>query len=243
MTGAPHREWHSRGYLPHFDHPGLVQSITFRLADSLPAEKLAQWQAELLAGARPSWPQSNEIKSGRDARAPAAFRERGHPGRFSDCGRDARAPAGKIEVHRRIEAWLNRGHGRCVLRDPRMAQIVEDALLHFDGERYRLLAWVIMPNHVHVLAETLAGHRLGDFIHSWKSFTAKDINRVMGRTGPLWQAEYFDRYIRDADHFRDAIRYIEQNPVEAGLAARAEDWAFGSARRKSSGSAGILPAL
>ena len=221
MTGAPHREWHSRGYLPHFDHPGLVQSITFRLADSLPAEKLAQWQAELLAGARPSWPQSNEIKS----------------------GRDARAPAGKIEVHRRIEEWLDRGHGRCVLRDPRMAQIVEDALLHFDGERYRLLAWVIMPNHVHVLAETLAGHRLGDFIHSWKSFTAKDINRVMGRTGPLWQAEYFDRYIRDADHFRDAIRYIEQNPVEAGLVARAEDWAFGSARRKSSGSAGILPAL
>lgn len=200
MTGAPHREWHSRGYLPHFDHPGLVQSITFRLADSLPAE--------LLAGARASCPHSNELKS----------------------GQAARAPAGKIEYHRRIEEWLNRGHGSCVLRDPRVAKIVEDARLHFDGKRYRLLAWVIMPNHVHVLVETLAGHRLGDFVHSWKSFTAKEANRVLDRTGPLWQEEYFDRYIRDADHLRDARRYIEQNPVAARLVARAEDWAFGSAR-------------
>lgn len=117
--------------------------------------------------------------------------------------------------------------------------MVEDALLHFDGERYRLLAWVIMPNHVHVLAETLPVYRLGDIVHSWKSFTAKEANRILGRMGPLWQEEYFDRFIRDDDHLRETIRYIEQNPVAGGLAAKAEDWPFGSARRRG---AGILPA-
>ncbi|HAL92575.1 MAG TPA: transposase [Verrucomicrobia bacterium] len=221
----PHKEWPSRGYLPHFDHPGLVQGITFRLADSLPAEKLAQWQQELdlLAGARASCPQN------KDAGGTPALRQE--------------STAEKIEYHRRIEEWLGRGHGDCLLRDSRIARIVEDALLHFDGERYRLLAWVVMPNHVHALAETVTGHRLGDIIHSWKSFTAKETNRILGRTGPLWQEEYFDRFIRDGDHLRETIRYIEENPVEAGLAKRAEDWAFGSAyRRSTSGSAGILPA-
>ncbi len=221
----PHKEWHSRGYLPHFDHPGLVQGFTFRLADSLPAEKLAQWRLEvtLHAGARASRPQPKESISGQDARAPAQDKS----------GHDGRAPAGKraekIEYHRRIEEWLNRGHGACLLRDPRIARIVEDALLFFDGERYRLLAWVVMPNHVHVLIETRPEYRLEDVVHSWKSFTAKAANRILERTGQLWQEEYFDRFIRDGDHLRETIHYIEQNPVVAGLVVRAEDRPFGSA--------------
>jgi len=215
----PHKEWHSRGYLPHFDHAGLIQGITFRLADSLPAEKIAQWRTELglLAGARASCPQAKETK----------------------IGQDVRAPASRIEYHRRIEEWLDRGQGTCLLRNPRLARIIEDALLHFDGERYRLAAWVVMPNHVHVLVETMVGHRLGDVVHSWKSFTAKEINRILGRTGPVWQEEYFDRFIRNGDHLRETIRYIEKNPVEVGLVERAEDWLFGSARHRS---ASILPA-
>jgi REP element-mobilizing transposase RayT len=73
--------------------------------------------------------------------------------------------------------------------------------LHFDGQRYRLLAWVVMPNHVHVLIETMTGHTLAAVLHSWKSYTAKEANRLLGRTGDFWQPEYFDRFIRDDRHF------------------------------------------
>jgi REP element-mobilizing transposase RayT len=130
----------------------------------------------------------------------------------------------------RIEAYLDAGHGACSLRDPRIGGLVEGSLLHFDGRRYRLLAWAVMPNHVHALVELIPGYPLPGIVHSWKSFTAKAANRILGRTGEFWQREYFDRYIRDAAHFEAARAYIHENPVKAGLVARAEDWAFSSAR-------------
>ena len=184
---AEPKEWYSRGYLPHFDHPGLVQMITFRLADALPASVLADWQHEL--------------------------------------------PGDTVAQRRRTEAYLDTGYGSCCLGDPRITRLVEDALLHFDGQRYRLLGWVIMPNHVHVLIQSLPGYRLPDVIHSWKSFTANAANRVRQQTGDFWQPEYFDRYIRDADHFDNALRYIHENPLKAGLVTQPEDWPFSSAAR------------
>lgn len=129
----------------------------------------------------------------------------------------------------RTEEHLNAGYGTCYLRDPRIARLVEDALLHFDGVRYRMIAWVIMPNHVHVLIEMLEGYALSDIVHSWKSYTAKEANRILGRTGQFWFREYFDRYIRDERHFANTIQYIHNNPVNAGLVDRAEDWPFSSA--------------
>lgn len=108
---APVPKWHSRGYLPHRDRLGLLQSITFRLADSLPQKKLAQLREELRV-------------------LPEERRS--------------------VEERKRIEAWLDAGSGCCALRHPAVARYVEDSLLHFDGERYALLAWCIMPNHVHV---------------------------------------------------------------------------------------------
>ncbi|HAT10367.1 MAG TPA: isochorismate synthase, partial [Planctomycetes bacterium] len=93
------------------------------------------------------------------------------------------------------------------------------AILHFDGARYRIHAWCVMPNHVHVLVELPPGIQLAGIVHSWKSFTAKAANARLGRTGEFWQPEYFDHLIRDQADFAHAVRYIEQNPVMAGLTA------------------------
>ncbi|MET4702463.1 putative transposase [Constrictibacter sp. MBR-5] len=175
------RGWHSRGYLPHLDSPGLVQAITFRLADSLP-----------FLTPRPTL--------------------------MSDA------------AHRRaVETVLDTGQGGCALRAPAAARTVEDALLHFDGVRCRLLAWAVMPNHVHVLIETLPGHPVPALVHSWKSFTA---HRIRPGGGRFWQPDYWDRFIRDDGHLAAAVRYIEANPVAAGLCAAPADWPFGSARRR-----------
>jgi len=122
------------------------------------------------------------------------------------------------------ETRIDLGVGACVLREPACARIVESALNHFDGERYRLLAWVIMPNHVHLLIEQIAGWPLDRLIHSWKSFTAKAINRTQGTSGGVWARDYYDRFVRDGTHFENALAYIQNNPVKAGLVGRPEDW-------------------
>jgi REP element-mobilizing transposase RayT len=146
------------------------------------------------------------------------------------AGRLARL-ADTQEQRRLYESYLDAGHGSCVLADPVCAHIVQEALLHFDGERYRLLAWVIMPNHVHVLVDMLPGQDLGRIVQSWKRHTAQAINRHLGMEGALWRREYWDRYIRDEAHFRLAVDYIERNPVKAGLVRRVEDWRWSSAFR------------
>lgn len=141
----------------------------------------------------------------------------------------------------RVEALLDAGHGACSLRDSRVASLVERALTYFDGERYRLLAWVIMPNHVHALVEMWSGHPAPE-MQSLKSFTAKEANRLLGRSGRFWQPEYFDRAIRDERHLAQAIRYIHENPVKAGLVRESEEWLFSSALHNGT-RAGETPAL
>lgn len=183
-----------RGYLPHFDEPGLVQMLTFRLGDSMPAGLIGEWKEQLgLLGCAPLH------------------------------------RAAEVELRRRVERYLDRGRGECLLGDPRAALIVQSAFLHFDGERYRLLAWVVMPNHVHVLIEVFAEHPISSVTHSWKSYTAKRLNELFGRTGRVWQPETYDRFIRGREHYRRSVRYIHGNPDKAGLVARSEDWRFSSA--------------
>jgi len=138
-----------------------------------------------------------------------------------------------IERRRRIEEYLDRGVGMVWLKDERVAKIVEDALLFFDGSRYGLLAWVVMPNHIHVRLREHEGNALSDIVHSWKSFTANQANKVLTQKGKFWQEDYFDRYIRNAEHFADAIDYIETNPVKAGLCTSRADWRFSSAWARS----------
>jgi len=127
---------------------------------------------------------------------------------------------------------LDRGWGDCWLRLPQIAAIVEQSFLTFDGERYRLHAWTIMPNHVHVLLGVNEESTLSDIVASWKKFTARHCNQQLGRSGSFWQTDYWDRFIRNDAHFEAAIRYIDNNPVTAGLAKTPADWAWGSARLK-----------
>ena len=198
--------WKSRGYLPHYDSLGMLQSITFRLADSLPENTLLKLQAKLDA-----------------------------------------LPANKQEIQKRIqiENLLDSGYGSCALQNFEMAQIMESTLIKFHNERYNLIAWCIMPNHVHVLIE--AKDSLSKIIQSWKSYTGKwafknndrlklglhmQKNAELGLGVPrkFWMRDYWDRFIRDDSHFNKTVEYIHQNPVKAGLCENAEDWIWSSAR-------------
>jgi len=137
------------------------------------------------------------------------------------------------QLRQRIERYADAGHGACWLAQAEVARIVEDALLHGDDERYRLIAWCVMPNHVHVVIDPRAGWRLSTILHTWKSFTATSANRVLRRRGAFWMREYFDRYIRDSDHLFRVVRYVEQNPVTAGLCCSAQAWPWSSARART----------
>jgi len=146
-----------------------------------------------------------------------------------------------FERRRRLDAMLDEGRGDCLLRNPHFARTVACALEYFDGERYSLLAWVIMPNHVHVLIEQIEGFPLGDVVSSWKSFAAKAVNKLRGWRGTVWAPDYFDRFIRNERHFANAVSYIENNPVLAGLVTKPEDWGFSSAARRNAGGTPAVP--
>ncbi|MBX9578808.1 MAG: transposase [Gemmataceae bacterium] len=151
---------------------------------------------------------------------------------WQDELRDRLAPDREAALHRLIEAHLDAGHGACRLRELAVGRMVEDAVLHFDRDRYDLHAWVVMPNHVHALFTPAPGRSLSDIVGSWKSFTSKEANKLLGRGGRFWQEDYFDRYVRNEHHFDRVVGYIEANPVKAGLCPAAEDWPLGSARRR-----------
>ena len=112
---------------------------------------------------------------------------------------------------------LDAGHGDCVLRNPANASHVVDALRFKDGAAYHLYAWVVMPNHVHVLMSLSDGSKLEKIIAAWKRWSANQIQRNSGTRGGIWQKDYFDRMIRDHAHFQRVIRYIRNNPEKAGL--------------------------
>ena len=200
--------WHERGYLPHCDFPGLVQFVTFRLADSMPVSRRGEWE---------------------------------HLLRIEDVR----------EKRTKLEEYLDRGVGECWLRDPRIAKLAEDALLFFHEQRYELLAWCVMPNHVHVLVHVWQTP-LGKMVQSWKRHVATQAEAYLAeRRSPTrhvsaddtdaparraalqtlhWEREYWDTFMRDQQQEKTAVRYIESNPVKARLCRTAEDWLFGSAR-------------
>ena len=103
------------------------------------------------------------------------------------------------------------------MREPQLAEIVQNALKHFNGERYELVAWAVMPNHVHAIFRPFSGYELPEIVHSWKSFTSKQINRRLDRQGALWMDEYYDHLIRDEDDFRNQVDYVLANPEKADL--------------------------
>lgn len=181
-------------FLPHWERDGAIYHVTFRLADSLPKSVLLAYQEErglLLAKAQAGGNLSAEERERLDRL-------------FST----------------RIQQYLDRGVGACYLAKPEMAALVAQALRHFDGKRYRLLAWCIMPNHVHVVMQPLGEHTLSTILHTWKSFTAHQALRVLGITGVLWQHEYYDHLVRSEEALWRIITYVEQNPVKAHM----ENW-------------------
>lgn len=140
---------------------------------------------------------------------------------------DGRAAA-IIALHRSLDEGL----GSCALREPRLARLVEDALLFFDGDRYRIAAWVVMPSHVHAAMELAPRRSVTEVVASWKSFTARQANRALGRSGRFWGKDFFDVRIRDDDHMARVRGYIERNPVAAGLCRSPSEWPFSSAFRR-----------
>ena len=180
-----------RRNLPHFEQPDATYFVTFRLGDSVPQSLLAQWRDE-----QASW--LNHHPRPWDWKTEQDFERR-------------------FIIPR--EEWLDRGHGSCLLRDPALARIMGDALAHFDGERYVLDAFVVMPNHVHALLQPRGEHRLADILRSWKTFTAKAINRVVERTGSVWMPESYDHIVRDWEELVALREYIAANPGKANLSA------------------------
>ncbi len=135
----------------------------------------------------------------------------------------------KSLLYRRVEGYLDQNYGSCYMKDSRIAEIVQDSLLHYDGDRYKLLAWVVMPNHVHILFVPSSGYELSQILKSFKGYTARMANRTLQRLGEFWMEDYFDRFIRNEQHFANAVAYVENNPVKARLCEKAEDWIFSSA--------------
>ncbi len=146
---------------------------------------------------------------------------------------DRDRPSTESEYRKKIERFLDRGYGECFLKHADVAKLICDSLLFHDQEKYVLIAWVIMPNHAHILLRPLLNVQLSKILHSIKSYTAHEANKLLGRTGQFWQHESFDRYIRNNEHFVNVIKYIERNPVKARLCDEPSGWEFSSANRRS----------
>lgn len=136
------------------------------------------------------------------------------------------------ERRTKLERYLDRSRGSCYLRQVEVAQIVEKALRYFHGERYELRAWCVMPNHVHVLF-CVGSASMATIIESWKKHTSQKINRLLCRRGKLWEPDYWDMYMRSAEHERKTVHYIESNPTKAKLVLDPRQWKWSSARLRN----------
>jgi D-alanine--D-alanine ligase len=178
--------------LPHWTKEGGTYSVVFRLADSVPKVVQEAWRIE-----------REEFE--RAKAATLTIRDR----------------IDYLRLRRQeVDDFLDSGHGSCVLADPRAAGIVADAIRHFQGERYQLHAWCVMPNHVHAVLTPEPGFELAEILHSWKSFTSNQINRLLERSGQLWQTEPYDHLVRDGAGLERCVQYVAENPVKAHL----KDW-------------------
>ena len=198
---------HFRGKLPHLKKEGAIYFVTFRLADSLPAHEVARLKHE----------RQVILEQARAANSPLTWHE------------EEQLLAWYCD---KVEALLDAGHGACWLSKPEIAGLVAGALQHFNGQRYELNAWVVMPNHVHVVVWPMPGHTLSDILHSWKSFTSKATNKLLCRTGEFWQKESFDHWIRDDAERARLVAYVEDNPGKARLCKAPEDWKWSSAHER-----------
>jgi REP element-mobilizing transposase RayT len=180
-------------YLPHWSREAGTYAVTFHLADSVPSSVQKSWRFE----------RENIVKTARQMNRPLSSHERKLLARL---------------VSEKIDHYLNAGHGACHMKNPGIAKLVSKTLGHFNHVRYSLACWCIMPNHVHAIIKPLGENTLSKILHSWKSFTALEANRLIGRRGAFWESEYYDHLIQDEDELEQQIKYILDNPLKAGLA-------------------------
>jgi len=187
--------------LPHWSQAGTICFVTWRTHDSIPKAVLEQWLAD-----RDQWLRDHGIK-------PSAADWKMRLARLN--------PSLVAEFHRAFtERWqdtLDACHGECVLRRPELAEIVSSSLLHFDGDRYEMLDFVVMPNHVHLLATFPDEAAMLTRCKSWKHFTATQINRRLRSSGRFWQQDAFDHLVRHETQLGRLRQYVAENPGKAGL--------------------------
>ncbi|MCC6125077.1 MAG: transposase [Pirellulales bacterium] len=195
----PQGEFHVRAgsSLPHWHQPGISYFVTFRTADSIPEDVNRRWHAQ-----RFDWLRRHGI-SLLDAEG---------KNRFSQLPEAARRQFHDTFSREHLEA-LDKGHGACMLRRPELRKIVVDSLRHFDGDRYHLGDFVVMPNHVHVIVCLIGDTEIESQCSSWKRFSARKINQTLGATGRFWQEESFDHLIRSPEQFESIQQYIRNNPL------------------------------
>jgi len=187
--------------LPHWEQPGATYFITFRTADSIPADVMRAWKRS-----RDDWLRRQKINP-----LSRSWREK-----LREL-----SPSQREEFHERFTVkfhnLLDAGHGACLLKRPELAAIVASSLRHFDGDRYNLGDFVVMPNHVHLIVQMLGEIGAKEQCKSWKHFTARLINKATGATGSFWQTESFDHLVRTSEQFDWIRRYIAENPIKANL--------------------------
>ncbi len=177
-------EYTFKDNLPHAHQKGVYQYVTFRLADSLPKSVCQELNTRL-----------------------EKFKEMNPTPWTSETLYQYRNLIGKLESR-----LLDKGYGSCILKNPSIRAIVEKAIHHNDGKKYDLLAYVIMPNHVHLLIRLREEYTVTSIIQPLKSFTAHQINKESGHKGPIWMKRYYDRMVRNPATLEHYIKYISCNP-------------------------------
>lgn len=182
-------------HLPHWRQDGKIYFITWHTADGLPLAKLEELR---------------RLK----AEGPEALR----------ASIPERRRAFFAHYQAKVETWLDNGYGSLPLNGPGPCSIVRDALHHFNGQRYALGSFAIAGNHVHVLVAPVKGIDPSQITHSWKSFTAKTINAFLGRSGTFWQAESYDRLVRDPLALERIAAYIHAHADKGAYVERHFPW-------------------
>jgi type I restriction enzyme R subunit len=185
---------------PHWSQAGAVVFITFRTHDSIPREVIERWERE-----KQEWLQLRGRSNGRHSSVVLPTLSEKERADFQQS------------FDRCREEFLDSCHGRCLLRRPELARIVADSLLHFDGLRYRMGDFVVMPNHVHLLAVFPSAKEMKDQCDLWLHYTAFRIHQAIGEKGKFWQQEPFDHLVRSPEQYEYLRRYISENPVKARL--------------------------
>jgi len=180
-----------RRHLPQLDLPGAIYFVTFRLEDSMPQKLLKRWIYK-----RHAWLGE-------------------HPEPWDEATRKEYQRIFTV----RMERYLDAGYGECLLRDERCRREVAERLLFKHDCDYDLGDWVVMPNHVHVLLQPLGGVCLEEIMKPVKGISARNINRLLDRSGSVWMQESFSHIVRSLEQLKKFQRYIQMNPQKVGLPA------------------------